>query len=52
MKKPKNSLTRQQMKLGRRAKRMYALAAGLLLSVALLLNLLAIFLPHDGKGRP
>ena len=28
------------------------LAAGLLLSVALLLNLLAIFLPHDGKERP
>ena len=33
MKKPKNSLTRQQMKLERRAKRMYALAAGLLLAL-------------------
>lgn len=28
------------------------LAAGLLLSVALLLNLLAAFLPRDGKKRP
>ena len=36
MKKPKNSLTRQQMKLGRRAKRMYALAAGLLLALTAL----------------
>ena len=36
MKKPKNSLTRQQMKLERRAKRMYALAAGLLLALTAL----------------
>ena len=36
MKKPKNSLTRQQMKLERRAKRMYALAAGMLLALTAL----------------
>ena len=36
MKKPKNSLTRQQMKLERRAKRMYAFAAGLLLALTAL----------------
>lgn len=37
MKKPKNSLTRQQMKLERRAKRMYALAACLLLVLTALM---------------
>ena len=37
MKKPKNSLTRQQMKLERRAKRMYAFAAGLLLALTALI---------------
>ena len=37
MKKPKNSLTRQQMKLERRAKRMYAVAAGLLLALTALI---------------
>ena len=36
MKKPKNPVTRQQMKLERRAKRMYALAAGLLLALTAL----------------
>lgn len=37
MKKLKNSLTRQQMKLERRAKRMYAFAAGLLLALTALI---------------
>lgn len=36
MKKPKNSLTRQQMKLERRAKRFYALAACFLLTMLVL----------------
>lgn len=46
MKKPKNSLTRQQMKLERRAKRMYALAAGLLLALT------ALVIPASAADDP
>lgn len=46
MKKPKNSLTRQQMKLERRAKRMYALA------VCLLLVLTALIIPAFAADDP
>ena len=46
MKKPKNSLTRQQMKLERRAKRMYALA------VCLLLVLTALMIPAFAADDP
>lgn len=46
MKKPKNSLTRQQMKLERRAKRMYAFAA------CLLLVLTALVIPAFAADDP
>ena len=45
MKKPKNSLTRQQLKMERRAKRMYALAACLLL--ALITLMVPVFAADD-----
>ena len=46
MKKPKNSLTRQQMKLERRAKRFYALA------VCFLLTMLVLIIPAFAADDP